>query len=120
MYEVASVRSTVRGGNHSLATWSLVMIDSVCLLFVVGLFCVCVHCHCELSISVTACTVCTCYMCVSRWSCLVADALRSPEERAGTQVVESMDGEVPPQQPEQAEPSRGGVHPHLEEERCVG
>ncbi len=75
MYEVASVRSTVRGGNHSLATWSLVMIDSVCLLFVVGLFCVCVHCHWELSISatvwiVTACTVCMCYMCVGQCTVL--------------------------------------------------
>ena len=44
----------------------------------------------------------------------------SPVERAGSQVVEAMGGEVPPQQTEQAEPSRGGVQPHLEEERCVG
>ena len=38
----------------------------------------------------------------------------------GCQVVEAMGGEVPPQQTEQAEPSRGGVQPPLEKERCVG
>ena len=51
---------------------------------------------------------------------MCAGTPESPEERAGSQVVEAMGGGVPPEQPEQAEPSRGGVQPHLEEERCVG
>ena len=113
---------------HSLATWSLVMMDSVCLLFVVGLFCLCVHCRWELSISATACLDCHCmysvYVLHVCWavngpvSC--AGSPESPEEMAVSQVVETMDSEVPPQQTEQTEPSRGGVQPHLEEERCVG
>ena len=48
-----------------------------------------------------------------------ADALRSPEERAASQVVEVMRGEVPPQQQEQDEPTRGAAQPHLREERCM-
>ena len=48
-----------------------------------------------------------------------ADALRSPEERAASQVVGVMRGEVPPQQQEQAEPTRGAVQPYLKEERCM-
>ena len=51
---------------------------------------------------------------------LCAGTPESPEERAGSQVVEALRGEVPPQQAEQDDPSRGGVQPHLEEERCVG
>ena len=64
---------------------------------------------------------CVCVMCVlgdGPVSC--AGTTVGPEERAGSQVVEAMDGEVPPQQTEQAEPSRGSVQPPLEEERCVG
>ena len=49
-----------------------------------------------------------------------ADALRSPEERAASQAVEAMRGEVPPQQQEQAEPTRGAAQPHPKEERYVG
>ena len=50
---------------------------------------------------------------------MCAGTPESPEERAGSQVVEAMGGGVPPQQTEQAGPSRGGVQPHLEEERCM-
>ena len=48
-----------------------------------------------------------------------ADAVRSPEERAASQAVEVMRGEVPPQQQEQAEPTRGAAQPHPKEERCM-
>ena len=98
---------------------------SVCLLFVAGLFCVCVHCHWELSTSATVWIVTA--VCMWYSTCvldggpvLCAGTPESPEERADSQGVETMGGGVPPQQPEQAGPSRGGVQPHLEEERCVG
>ena len=64
---------------------------------------------------------CVCVTCVlGGGPFLCAGTPESPEERAGSQVVEASGGEVPPQQPEQAEPSRGGTQPNLEEERCVG
>ena len=64
---------------------------------------------------------CVCVTCVlSGGPVLCAGTPESPVERAGSQGVETMGGEVPPQQTEQAGPSRGGVQPHLEEERCVG
>ena len=44
----------------------------------------------------------------------------SPVERAVSHVVEAMSSEVPPQQTEQGEPTRGVAQPHLKEERCVG
>ena len=100
---------------------------SVCLLFVVGLFCLCVHCPWELSISATyldcplTYSVYVCVTCMlDGGPVLCAGTPESPEEMAVSQVVETMGGEVPPQQTEQADPSRGGVQPHLEEERCVG
>ena len=65
------------------------------------------------------CTVCvTCVLDGGPVSC--AGTPESPEEMAVSQVVETMGGEVPPQQTEQTDSSRGGVRPHLEEERCVG
>ena len=49
-----------------------------------------------------------------------ADAARSSEVRAASQVEEVMSGEVPPQQQrEQAEATRGAAQPHLKEERYV-
>ena len=69
-------------------------------------------CHCMYSVYV--CVTCV----LSGGPDLCAGTPESPEERAGSQGVETMGGEVPPQQPEQAEPSRG-VQPHLEEERCM-
>ena len=44
----------------------------------------------------------------------------SPVERAVSRVVETMSGEVPPQQTEHGEPTRRVAQPHLKEERCVG
>ena len=87
--------------------------------------CVCVHCHWELSTSATVwivTAVCMCYStCVlGGGPVMCAGTPESPEERAGSQVVEASGGEVPPQQTEQAEPSRGGTQPNLEEERCMG
>ena len=41
-------------------------------------------------------------------------------ERAVSHVVETISGEVPPQQTEHGEPTRGVAQPHLKEERCVG
>ena len=64
---------------------------------------------------------CVCGTCVlDGGPVLCAGTPESPDERAVSQVVEAMGGGVPPQQTEQTEPSRGGVQPHLEEERCVG
>ena len=51
---------------------------------------------------------------------LCAGTPESPEERAGSQVVEVMvGGEVPPQQTEQDELTQTVAQPHLKEERCV-
>ena len=44
----------------------------------------------------------------------------SPVERTVSRVVETMSGEVPPQQTEQGEPTGGVAQAHLKEERCVG
>ena len=44
----------------------------------------------------------------------------SPVERAVSHVVETMSGEVPPQQTEQGESTGGVAQAHLKEERCVG
>ena len=41
-------------------------------------------------------------------------------ERAVSHVVETMSGEVPPQQTEQGESTGRVAQPHLKEERCVG
>ena len=40
-------------------------------------------------------------------------------ERAVSHVVETMSGEVPPQQTEHGEPTGGVAQAHLKEERCV-
>ena len=53
-------------------------------------------------------------------SCVHADALRNPEEMVARQVVEAM-REVPLQQREQAEPTRGAAPSYLmKEKRCMG
>ena len=50
-----------------------------------------------------------------------ADAPSSPLEKAASQVVETMRGEVSlQQQKEQSEPTRGAAQHHLKEERYMG
>ena len=64
---------------------------------------------------------CVCVTCVlSGGPDLCAGTPESPEERAGSQGVTAMGGELPPQQTEEGEPTRKVAQPHLEEERCVG
>ena len=103
------------------------MIDTVSVCAVCGRAILCV---CALSLgAVYLCHLsglsphvqCVCVTCMlGGGHVLSAGTPESPEEMAVSQVMETMGGEVPPQQTEQADSSRGGVQPHLEEERCVG
>ena len=66
-----------------------------------------------LSLNVLCICVATC------WADLCAGTSEGPSEMAGSQVVETMGGEVPPQQTELDELTPGVAQRHLKEERCV-
>ena len=118
--KLASMKEPIYTAHHSPATWSLVVMGA----------CLIVYGVCLSAVSDRATSV---YLCHYLWlyslyvlhvldgvpvSC--AGTPESPAERAVSHVVETMSGEVPPQQTEQGESTGGVAQAHLKEERCVG
>ena len=117
--KLASMKEPIYTAHHSPATWSLVVIDA-CLM----VYGVCLSAVSSRATSVYFCRYldCTVYgLCVLGGGPVSsAGTPESPVQRAVSHVVKTMSGEVPRQQTEQGEPTRGVAQPHLKEERCVG